>query len=183
MNMHKNARLTPIQDAAHHRNCVHESVQLHVAAILVYQFCSWSEFINSKVFWNQWEQIVYGCQKLAPQSEAASRNCWPRLLYFFAIEMARRRFASLLGCKLPDDHGRHRRSWKPFGFLFATSMGGPDWPFGCTRKSIATVMNITIWLFGAMRTRICSTAQCGIFCLFFQTNSGYKVASFPLGDD
>jgi hypothetical protein len=70
-----------------------------------------------------------------------------------------------------------------FGFLFATLMGGLDWPFGCTRKSIATVMNITIWLFGAMRTRTCSTAQRGIFCLFFQTNSGYKVASFPLGDD
>jgi hypothetical protein len=68
-------------------------------------------------------------------------------------------------------------------FLFATLIGGLDWPFGCTRKSIATVMNITIWLFGAMRTRICCTAQCGIFCLFFQTNSGYKVASFPLGDD
>ena len=60
---------------------------------------------------------------------------------------------------------------------------GLDWPFGCTRKSIATVMNITIWLFGAMRTRICSTAQCGTFCLFFQTKPGYKVASFPLGDD
>jgi hypothetical protein len=70
-----------------------------------------------------------------------------------------------------------------FGFLFATLMGGLDWPFGCTRKSIATVMNITIWPFGAMRTRICCTAQCDIFCLFFQTNSGYKVASFPLGDD
>jgi hypothetical protein len=70
-----------------------------------------------------------------------------------------------------------------FGFLFAALLGSLDWPFGCARKSIATVMNITIWLFGAMRTRICSTAQCGIFCLFFQTKPGYKVASFPLGDD
>jgi hypothetical protein len=35
-------------------------------------------------------------------------------------------------------------------FLFATLIGGLDWPFGCTRKSIATVMNITIWLFGAI---------------------------------
>jgi hypothetical protein len=70
-----------------------------------------------------------------------------------------------------------------FGFLFAALLGSLDWPFGCARKSIATVMNITIWLFGAMRTRICSAAQCGIFCLFFQTKPGYKVASFPLGDD
>jgi hypothetical protein len=70
-----------------------------------------------------------------------------------------------------------------FGFFVRDSLGDLDWPFGCTTKSIAAVMNITISLFGEIRTRICSTAQSGIFCLFFQTNSGYKVASFPLGDD
>jgi hypothetical protein len=45
-------------------------------------------------------------------------------------------------------------------------------------------MTITIWLIRRNEiTRICSTALCNIFCLFFQTNSGYKVASFPLRDD
>jgi hypothetical protein len=67
-----------------------------------------------------------------------------------------------------------------FGFLFATLMGGLDWPFGCTRKSIATVMNITIWLFGAMRTRICCTAQCGIFAFSFKQILATKSHPFHL---
>jgi hypothetical protein len=34
-----------------------------------------------------------------------------------------------------------------FGFFVRDSLGDLDWPFGCTSKSIATVMNITIRLF------------------------------------
>jgi hypothetical protein len=68
-----------------------------------------------------------------------------------------------------------------FGFFCARllweALIGPSAALG---KSIATVMKITIWLFGAMRTRICSTAQCGTFAFSFKQILATKSHPFHL---